>query len=1033
LLQRLGMAAMFLRIIGFVLGMSFALFPAQAQEKVAQTVSDITAILDNEKPDPVAIARLRAEANTAPKNGLPRSDLAEFHFSRCSSRATLGDFKNAHADCEKAVELAREASSHVDYGRMLQGLALQYGYIGETKKSLDAWLRLAREMDVKGSRGFLFNANRNISQLYIALGDVKQGEAYVRRNTALLEEAKGWDTYEGFRRASWNGDVERGYGVLYEARGQYREAELAYRRAEEWWVKRQGMSLPDTLRNMPPDQTAHALDLVRALIGRMKAHQGRMAEGESDVRRTLLGRLKVTGKYNLQTSKFFGHLANLMVEQGRLTEAEKLIRAQLDAHQSLGADAGSGIRATALAELASVLNLQGRWEEAAKTYAELDQATASWPAARKEGIGLNTNLINTLYATNNVQAGLTAAERLLERQKGRFGDQHVETALARGVLAIGLAKADREQDAEREFKLAVPVLAGTSHESDVDDAIGSAARDQRMAMVMESYMGLLLRKGTQEAASEGFKFADMVRSRAVERALAASGARAVARNPALAEQARRLQDLEKQYAAQLALFNGALSIPSSERDERALNALRADIDRLRSARDAAKKDLAGRFREYANLIEPQPATVDDIRKTLHPQESFLSYYFGREASFVWAVAKEGPIGFALLPMRLGDIESRVAELRAPLVAEDVPPFDVGRAHALYAELLQPVESIWRPSKSLIVATNGALGLLPLGLLPTAATQVVQSSDSPAYAGYRSVPWLARTHAVTMVPSAASLRTLRQLPPASAKREPFIGFGDPYFTKQQAVDAEKVGAAGSEARIVASRGTVPKRRATAKASLDVFADLERLPETADELKAVAGALSVDPAKVLYLGRNATEQNVKTLDLAKYRFIEFATHGLLPAKEYGLLQPAIALAGPEVTGVKDDGLLTMEEVLALKLDADWVVLSACNSASGAADGAEALSGLGRAFFYAGTRALLVTNWAVDSASARDLVTGIFRALAADPKLPRSEALRLAMLDLIDGPGFVTDDGKTKYTYAHPTFWAPFTIVGDGGGTE
>ena len=77
------------------------------------------------------------------------------------------------------------------------------------------------------------------------------------------------------------------------------------------------------------------------------------------------------------------------------------------------------------------------------------------------------------------------------------------------------------------------------------------------------------------------------------------------------------------------------------------------------------------------------------------------------------------------------------------------------------------------------------------------------------------------------------------------------------------------------------------------------------------------------------------------------------------------------------------------------------------------------------------MLVTNWAVNSASARDLVTGIFRALASNPKLARAEALRQAMLALIDGPGFVAADGKTEYTYAHPIFWAPYAIVGDGGG--
>ena len=133
------------------------------------------------------------------------------------------------------------------------------------------------------------------------------------------------------------------------------------------------------------------------------------------------------------------------------------------------------------------------------------------------------------------------------------------------------------------------------------------------------------------------------------------------------------------------------------------------------------------------------------------------------------------------------------------------------------------------------------------------------------------------------------------------------------------------------------------------------------------------------------------------------------------------------------VDGDGLLTMEEILALKLDADWVVLSACNTGAGSGAGAEAASGLGRAFFYAGTRALLVTNWSVHSASARELVTDLFRRQAVDPKLSRGEALRQAMMALADGPGFVDDSGKTVFAYAHPLFWAPYTIIGDGGGAE
>ena len=134
---------------------------------------------------------------------------------------------------------------------------------------------------------------------------------------------------------------------------------------------------------------------------------------------------------------------------------------------------------------------------------------------------------------------------------------------------------------------------------------------------------------------------------------------------------------------------------------------------------------------------------------------------------------------------------------------------------------------------------------------------------------------------------------------------------------------------------------------------------------------------------------------------------------------------------MAGIKGDGLLTMEKILALKLDADWVVLSACNTAAGAGAGAEAASGLGSAFFYAGTRALLVTNWSVHSASARELTTDLFRRQGADPGLSRAEALRQAMMTLLDGPGFVDGAGHTVFTYAHPLFWAPYSVIGDGGG--
>jgi CHAT domain-containing protein len=165
------------------------------------------------------------------------------------------------------------------------------------------------------------------------------------------------------------------------------------------------------------------------------------------------------------------------------------------------------------------------------------------------------------------------------------------------------------------------------------------------------------------------------------------------------------------------------------------------------------------------------------------------------------------------------------------------------------------------------------------------------------------------------------------------------------------------------------------------------------------------------------------------MSNRRVVMFATHGLVPGELNGLTQPALALTTPDLADGNGDGLLTMDEILGLKLNADWVVLSACNTAAGEGSGSEAVSGLGRAFFYAGARALLVSNWPVETVAARKLMVDLFRRRVAEPTMAKSETLRQAMMALSSGPG-ATDarTGKSPYSYAHPLFWAPFVVVGD-----
>jgi CHAT domain-containing protein len=878
------------------------------------------------------------------------------------------------------------------------------------------------------------------------MGDVPQAEGYLRRSLAGIQEARtsglpGWRASYARMGQNWEAEIEGTRAIIFEARGQFRDAEASYRLAEQ--RKRAGMKGVMDSDN-PPAETIilQSIDFMVLSQARMKARQGRLAEAEVDARRALLSRLKDTGKYNPVTPRYVMGLAGILVDQGRYDEAEQLGRVALEINKTVGVPEDSQSTVQLLSQLAGILNLQRKNAEANEMFAWIDKAVANWDPQRRQVIELNPARILALYNSGQLEAGIAAAEQLVKKQIGRVGENHFEAASARGTLAIGLMRARRDADAIQEFRASIPIMMANANENaDDENTTVVAARSQRLQTIVESYLLLLARaEGTGSGVGEEtFGLADAVRGRSVQQALAASSARAAAKDPLLAELVRKEQDLTKQVNAQLGALSNVLAIPSAERDETGAQQIQGTIVALRGERDKARQDIKQKFPVYADLVSPKPPNVAEIRATLAANEAMLSFYFGQKGSFVWAVPKSGPVAFAAVNTTIGDIETKIHKLREALepqaaMISDIPPFDLKLGYELYELLLKPVESGWKPAKNLIVVTNGALGLLPLSLLPTAPAEVAQDED-PLFVGYSNVPWLARTHAVSTVPSAAALRTLRQLPPGKPGRGDLVAFGDPYFNKDQQAEAEsaetKVQVADAGGNV--TRGMPLKRRNSPKLDGVDSAELgllPRLPDTADELKSIALALQADPSKVLFLGKNATETSVKTMNLSGFRILAFATHGLVPGELNGLTQPALALSSPAVTGESGDGLLTMEEILGLKLDADWVILSACNTGAGAGAGAEAASGLGRAFFYAGTRALLVTNWSVHSQSARELVTDLFKRQAHDPKLSRSEALRQAMMALVDDPGYLNGEGKTEFAYAHPLFWAPYTIIGDGG---
>jgi CHAT domain-containing protein len=485
------------------------------------------------------------------------------------------------------------------------------------------------------------------------------------------------------------------------------------------------------------------------------------------------------------------------------------------------------------------------------------------------------------------------------------------------------------------------------------------------------------------------------------------------------------------------------------------------------------KTLAEQFPDYAALAQSAPLDVNRTQELLRPDEALALFLeapdyrrFAVDEAFVWVITKtdvrweriERRPTFAGKPL-----DAQVARLRCGLDSSNwvrwsvgyqhckalaKPPrdgeapcspadedksircFDTASAYELYKTLFGRVEDLIK-DKHLLIVPSSSLTQLPFYVLVTEKPEPSASSTT----NYGDIKWLVDRQSVAILPSVGSLAVLRRMRPTEAHRA-LIGFGDPLLDGQPDDPIEALRA--NEARARQSCDAVGKPGLFGWAGLQNlpligslfrgrFADVDLLrrqmplPETADELCAVARRLGA-PDRDILLGRRMTEAAIKSLSaegrLRDYRILHFATHGLV-AGDLRVAEPALLFSPPASASEIDDGLLTASEIAQLELDADWVVMSACNTAAGASNGAQALSGLARAFFYAGARALLVSHWAVNSDAAVAVTTGAFDAQSADPVIGRAEALRRSIRALISRGG----------AYAHPAIWAPFILVGDG----
>jgi CHAT domain-containing protein/tetratricopeptide (TPR) repeat protein len=967
------------------------------------TLEGLLDVLDASGKPEEAVARARERADTLVLADDTVLTIARLHGRLSRSAVAAARYGEARTRAEAQAAVADRAYAALGGRRtpdMLDPRVDAFNNLARANRGLAdypaadaAYTRAIALLEAAGDKANAGIVTDNLAVLLFQQGRLDEAEARHKRALALIEEALG-------REHKSAGQVAANLGAMLNEASRHAEAEPLLRRA-----------LAIARAQKQPDPVT--IGIIEDNLAGLLRMTGRNEEARGGYERALAlfeGALPPTHP-RIATAR--NNVGRFLLDTGRPAEAERQLTVALAQAEVIYGPGSYGIAVPA-ANLGEAYARLGRRDDARRSYA---RAIAVLEDSHGTAHG---SLVSPLVGAGRVELD--------------GGDAAKAAALFQRAVAIEVAARARRgvasEGARSDLGARAPFLGLIEAQWRVATANGAKPD----ASVI--------------AASLAVGQWDTMTPAAV--ALAALGARAGAGEAPLAALTRERQDLTAVWRTADRRLTGLLAETGrSVAVEQDLRQKLVDTEARLTAIDAT---LAERFPRYGELSRPTPLGVTEIRKVLTADEAAIQFVVAPEATYVWVVtatdarwhraairADELRIIVGALRCGLDEAEwqgegARRCATRLGREPSQVPapgtdlPFDPGLAHTLYKVLLAPVaEAI--AGKDLLVVASGALTALPLQALVTAPP----ADDDLRAAG--TVAWLGRRHAITMLPSLSSLRPLRELARTSAAARPYLGIGNPLLTGPDGGDRRAFEAAACEIGRPAAGPTTASRapgriaptallRSATTVALDDLRRQYPLPETVEELCRVASFTGARGEDVI-VGANATETEIKGLSmsgrLAEARVVHFATHGLLAGETALFLsakaEPSLMLTPPQAASEVDDGLLTASEVAGLRLDADWVVLSACNTASGDDIGAEALSGLARAFFYAGARSLLVSHWAVDSEATVRLVTAAFEAMAKEPGLTQAQALRVAM-------GRQADEGGR---WAHPSNWAPFVVVG------
>lgn len=730
------------------------------------------------------------------------------------------------------------------------------------------------------------------------------------------------------------------------------------------------------------------------------------------------------------TSLVMNKLSRCYLAQGKLDAALKAQQQALHILRHIDDKHG---QAMSLYQLGIIYQQKKAYERAEKPFADaLDMA-------HKLG---DRHLISDIFYSLAENARLRGQNDRVEgfifpsfKIKRSIGDP---LGLVRLYHLLGRVEADegKLEQAKKSYQDAIEIFDKLASDT-ADISRETRARFiKQFSQLYREYAEILIKlyekTGNKAYYNEAFQISEQARSRIFTEMITEAAALQSFASTSSDKAFVKLLETERMLNARI---HGMQTQLRDEKNSSRSKVLNEQLEKLNDERRQVREHLVTSYPRYARLRKPESLTIESIQKLLKPDEVVLSFFVTDSRTGLWAMTgdkelfsvigldRQTLIGqseafrrvFSEIPQTMSRFDPVYGKRR---IRRAFGAYDTKAAFRLYQTMIAPAASLLQSGSKVYLALDDLLYKVPFEALITEPFQK-ETPDSPDIsAELENASFWIKTHTIAYLPSLSVLQSLRKLSKVKEpKRLPLLAFADPIF------DVSESGTGHADAQDFSKTRSSLLRQLKTRSVLRGNT-LPPLPDTKEEAIAVAKILKAPPEKTVYIRDQATEYNLKRLPLTQYQNILFATHGLV-AGEFGPgTQPALALSF--VNDPENDGLLEMGEILGLNLNADLVVLSACNTAAGAgeSDRGEGFAGLTRSFMYAGGRALLVTQWSVESSSAKTLVENMF-GYAGNRSF--SSALAASKRHMIETGSPLQLSSEISVSTAHPFFWAPYVLVG------